>query len=199
MAPFVSHVRAFRRTEHFRRLWKYASVSIVSTLVTQVVLFLTYHIWNVGSAVECNVIATVVASIPAYYLNRAWTWGKRGRSRLWGEVVPFWTIALVAMVLSTAAVGLAAHNADRIASGSLARALNCQRSQSVHLRGVVDGSLLRAQPVALRYGERRRQPRSERGRPERAAGERASGERGHARRHRRGPGITSSSWPPAGS
>lgn len=123
MAPFVSHVRAFRRTEHFRRLWKYASVSIVSTLVTQVVLFLTYHIWNVGSAVECNVIATVVASIPAYYLNRAWTWGKRGRSRLWGEVVPFWTIALVAMVLSTAAVGLAAHNADRIASGSLAHAL----------------------------------------------------------------------------
>ncbi|MGO9584293.1 MAG: GtrA family protein [Acidimicrobiales bacterium] len=126
MAPLVSHVRAFLRTEHFRRLWKYASVSVVSTLVTQVVLFLTYHVWNVGPAMECNVIATVVASVPAYYLNRTWTWGKRGRSNVWGEVVPFWTISLAAMVLSTGAVGLAAHLADRM-SDSLERALivNC--------------------------------------------------------------------------
>jgi hypothetical protein len=40
-----------------------------------------------------------------------------------GEVVPFWTLSFIAMVISTAAVGVAAHNADRIASGSLARAL----------------------------------------------------------------------------
>jgi putative flippase GtrA len=87
------------------------------------VLFSTYHIWKVGSAMECNVIATAVASVPAYYLNRTWTWGKKGRSKVWREVVPFWTISFTAMVLSTAAVGVAAHNADRIASGSLARAL----------------------------------------------------------------------------
>jgi putative flippase GtrA len=123
MASLVSRVVAFRRTEHFRRLWKYASVSIISTIVSQVVLFSTYHIWKVGSAMECNVIATAVASIPAYYLNRTWTWGKTGRSNVWREVVPFWTISFTAMVLSTGAVGIAAHNADRIASGSLARAL----------------------------------------------------------------------------
>jgi len=123
MVSLARHARAFRQTEHFKRIWKYASVSVISTLVTQVVLFLTYHIWSVGSAMECNVIATVVSSVPAYYLNRSWTWGKRGRSRVWGEVVPFWTIALIAMVLSTVAVGVAAHNADRISHGSLERAL----------------------------------------------------------------------------
>jgi putative flippase GtrA len=123
MASLVRRVYAFRRTEHFRRLWKYASVSIISTIVSQTVLFSTYHIWRVGSAMECNVIATAVASLPAYYLNRTWTWGKTGRSRVWREVVPFWTISFTAMVISTAAVGVAAHNADRIASGSLARAL----------------------------------------------------------------------------
>ncbi|MGO9964270.1 MAG: GtrA family protein [Acidimicrobiales bacterium] len=123
MASLVSRVVAFRDTEHFRRLWKYASVSIVSTIVSQVVLFSTYQIWMVGSAMECNVIATAVASLPAYYLNRTWTWGKTGRSKMWREVVPFWTISFTAMVISTAAVGVAAHNADRIASGSLARAL----------------------------------------------------------------------------
>ena len=123
MASLVSRVLAFRRTEHFGRLWKYASVSIISTIVSQAVLFSTYHIWKVGSAMECNVIATAIASLPAYYLNRTWTWGKTGRSKVWREVVPFWTISFTAMVLSTAAVGVAAHNADRIASGSLARAL----------------------------------------------------------------------------
>ncbi|MGD1012368.1 MAG: GtrA family protein [Acidimicrobiales bacterium] len=124
MAWLARRVRAFRESEHFRRIWKYASVSIITTCVSQVVLFVTYHIWDVGhSAMVCNVIATAVASVPAYYLNRTWTWGKTGRSRVWGEVVPFWTISFIAMVLSTGSVGLAAHNADRIASGSLARAL----------------------------------------------------------------------------
>jgi putative flippase GtrA len=123
MASLVSQIRAFRNTEHFRRLWKYASVSIISTIVSQTVLFMTYHVWTVASAMECNVIATAVASLPAYYLNRTWTWGKTGRSNMWREIVPFWTISFTAMVLSTVAVGVAAHNADRISHGSLARAL----------------------------------------------------------------------------
>jgi putative flippase GtrA len=124
VASLVSRFRAVRETEHFGRLWKYASVSIVSTIVSQVVLFVTYHVYDVGhSAMVCNVIATAVASVPAYYLNRTWTWGKTGRSRVWREVVPFWTISFSAMVISTAAVGVAAHNADRIASGPLDRAL----------------------------------------------------------------------------
>ena len=150
MASLVSRVVAFRRTEHFRRLWKYASVSIVSTIVSQVVLFSTYHIWKVGSAMECNVIATAVASVPAYYLNRTWTWGKTGRSKVWREVVPFWTISFTAMVISTAAVGVAAHNADRIASGSLARASDSQRRQPAHLRLHLDRPLLHLQPLPLR-------------------------------------------------
>jgi putative flippase GtrA len=123
MAWLMRRVRAFQQSEHFKRMWKYASVSVVSTIVSQVVLFVTYHVWDVGhSAMLCNVIATAVASVPAYYLNRTWTWGKTGRSKVWGEVVPFWSISFGAMVLSTIAVGVAAHNARHIASGSLERA-----------------------------------------------------------------------------
>jgi putative flippase GtrA len=123
MASLLSRVHAFRRTEHFGRLWKYAAGSVVTTCISQVVLFLTYHVWTVGTAMECNVIATAVASGPAYYLNRKWAWGKSGRSDMWREVVPFWVLAFLGLVLSTAAVGITAHNADRIASGSLDRAL----------------------------------------------------------------------------
>lgn len=122
MAPLVSHINAFRRTEHFRRIWKYASVSVVSTLVTQVVLLLTYNVWDVGPAWACNIIATVVAAIPAYYLNRTWTWGKKGRSKVMAEVLPFWTIALIALLLSTLAVWGAGHWADQFRKGSFDRA-----------------------------------------------------------------------------
>jgi putative flippase GtrA len=127
MASLLSRARVFRRSAHFRRLLKYASVSLISTGVTQVVLFLTYHVFTIGTAIECNVIATACASVPAYYLNRTWTWGKSGRSDIWREVLPFWSISFVGLVLSTVAVGIAAHNADRIAHGSLQRALivNC--------------------------------------------------------------------------
>jgi putative flippase GtrA len=84
---------------------------------------LTYNVWDVGPAWVCNVIATVVAAIPAYYLNRTWTWGKKGRSNIMAEVVPFWTIALVALLLSTLAVWGAGHWADDFRKGSLDRAV----------------------------------------------------------------------------
>src|SRR5271165_5390760 len=113
MASLVSRAGAFRRTDKFRRLWRFGSVSIISTGVSQVVLFTTYHVLQVGTAMECNVIATGVASVPAYFLNRSWTWGKTGRSDLWREVIPFWAISFLGLVLSTVAVGIAAHNADR--------------------------------------------------------------------------------------
>src|SRR5215218_619552 len=34
-------------------------------------------------------------------MNRSWAWGRRGRSDLWREVVPFWGIAFAGLVLST--------------------------------------------------------------------------------------------------
>jgi len=122
MASLTSRVGAFRKTEHFSRLWKYASVSIISTGITQVVLFVCYGVIKIPSAMASNVIAIVIASVPAYYLNRNWTWGKTGKSDLWREIVPFWTISFVGLVLSTIAVGIAAHN-NPFPKGSLEAAL----------------------------------------------------------------------------
>jgi putative flippase GtrA len=34
-----------------------------------------------------------VASVPSYYLNRKWAWGKSGRSHLRKEVLPFWAMS----------------------------------------------------------------------------------------------------------
>ena len=77
-------------------------------------LYLFFRVVKIGSAVDANVVATVIATPPSYYLNRRWAWGKTGRSHLMREVVPFWTIAALSLVLSTIAVGLADHEAHHL-------------------------------------------------------------------------------------
>ncbi len=117
MSALVGRYRAFRSSPHFVRIWKFAAVSVVSTIVSQSLLFAFYpHV--VASAMGSNVIATSISTVPAYYLNRRWTWGKRGRSHLWKEVVPFWVLAVVGLVVSTVIVGIAATNADRVSSSA---------------------------------------------------------------------------------
>jgi putative flippase GtrA len=119
MPALIERARAARQSAHAKRLLKFAAVSVVSTVITQTVLFVTYDVISLASAMVCNVIATAVSTVPAYWLNRTWTWGKRGKSHPWREVAPFWIIAFIGLVLSTVAVGLAAHNADRISSSKL--------------------------------------------------------------------------------
>ncbi len=109
-----------------RRLMKFAAVSVISTCLTQGLLALTYDVMSLGSAMLCNVIATSIATVPAYWLNRTWTWGKRGKSDVWREIAPFWIISFIGLVLSTVAVGVTAHYADQLSSSELVRKLLVQ-------------------------------------------------------------------------
>ncbi|HEV2361638.1 MAG TPA: GtrA family protein [Acidimicrobiales bacterium] len=123
MPSLVERARSFAKQPKVVRLWKYAGVSVISTVLTNVLLFLFYHTFSIASAMVCNVLATSITTVPAYYLNRTWTWGKSGKSHVWREVVPFWTIAAISLVLSTLAVGVAAHNADHLTHSKLYTAL----------------------------------------------------------------------------
>ena len=89
------------------KLIKYAGVSVISTIVSQVTLFMTFGVWRVLSEVPANILANVVATVPSYYLNRRWVWGKGGRSHLWREVVPFWVLSFIGLAFSSLAVYLA--------------------------------------------------------------------------------------------
>jgi putative flippase GtrA len=80
-------------------------VSVVSTVVSVTTLVAA----SVGlgmAAWMANVLATSVATVPSYHLNRRWTWGKRDASDLWREVMPFWVLSFAGLVLSTVAVAL---------------------------------------------------------------------------------------------
>jgi putative flippase GtrA len=113
-APFSPYMRlqTYVRTPEFGKLARYVAVSGISTVVSLAMLYLFYR--PVGlSAGWANVVATVIATVPSYYLNRTWAWQRSGRSHFRKEVLPFWVIALVSLGLSTLAVRFAAHEADQ--------------------------------------------------------------------------------------
>ncbi len=109
----VSAPRAATRPHLVQRVIRCMGVSVVSTVVClSTLLFATVGLGIV--AWLANIMATSVATVPSYHLNRRWTWGKRDASDLWREVVPFWLLAFAGLVLSTLAVALA----DAWASGA---------------------------------------------------------------------------------
>ena len=83
-----------------RRGARYSLVSLVSVAVSQSVLAVAFGVLH-WTAQLANVVACAVAAVPSFHLNRSWTWGRRGRSRLLREVVPFWTLAFLGLAFST--------------------------------------------------------------------------------------------------
>lgn len=92
------------QTPVLRKLIKYSMVSLVSIVVsqiTQLVAFLVTH-----NGVLSSVIAVAVGTVPSYELNRRWTWRKNGPSHMWREIVPFWVMSFIGLVVSTVCVYL---------------------------------------------------------------------------------------------
>jgi len=94
-----------------RKPVRYAMVSAVAVPLTQVLLVFCHVLLGL-SPVWSNIVAVSLACIPSYFLNRTWVWGRRGRSHLWKEVLPFWAMALVGLAFSTLLVAVAAHWTD---------------------------------------------------------------------------------------
>jgi putative flippase GtrA len=106
----LSSLRDRARTPTGQKAIKYTLVSVIAVIVSQIALAIFYGLLQWGP-VASNVSAFVAGGIPSYYLNRNWAWGKTGKSHLWKEVVPFWSLALAGLALSTWMVALADHYA----------------------------------------------------------------------------------------
>src|SRR5688500_4889761 len=96
--------------ERWRKRARYVLSSGASVVVGQAVLALTFGVLE-WSAAWANVFSFVVAGVVAYVLHRRWTWRRTGRSGLTGELLPYWGIAAVSLVLSTGAVDAVARAA----------------------------------------------------------------------------------------
>ena len=88
------------------RLTRCMRVSVLTTILSLTTL--TVASAGLGiTAWVANVLATAIATVPSYHLNRRWTWGRRNASDPWREVLPFWALAFAGLVLSTIFVGIA--------------------------------------------------------------------------------------------
>jgi putative flippase GtrA len=83
---------------------KYSLVSVFNVAFGQTLLFGFIH-FNITPWVA-NVLAVSISAVPAYYMSRAWIWGKRGKSEFKKEVVPFCIFVLLGLLLSTGTVYL---------------------------------------------------------------------------------------------
>ena len=93
------------------RAVKYSAVSAVAFPVTQVLLLIGTLGLGWSSAVS-NVVAVSLAAVPAYLLNRYWVWAKTGKNSLTTEVLPFWGLTLLGLLLSTILAAYGDHNFD---------------------------------------------------------------------------------------
>lgn len=90
-------------------------VSAINFVGHQAFLFLANSVWGWSGGVA-NVFAACVMSMPAYLLSRAWVWEVDGRHDMRRQVLPFWAITVLGLVVST----LFAAIADRVFGAGVA-------------------------------------------------------------------------------
>lgn len=95
-----------------RKLTRYTAGSVVAGLLSQAVFVVVYGLGLAGPRLA-SVVAWLAGAVPNYYLNRTWTWGRRGRSRAGAEVLPYAAVA----VLTAVAAATTTSAADRWVAG----------------------------------------------------------------------------------
>lgn len=99
------------RDEYGAKAVKYATVSVVNVFFGQGLLFFFSKIVGL-TFVESNILAVCISAVPAFILSRRWIWQLKTRSHFMREVVPFWSIALLGLLLSTGMVAIAQQFSD---------------------------------------------------------------------------------------
>ena len=89
----------------FGCLMRYSGVSIAVLALDQVVLFICFGVAH-WSTTQANLFAFALLTGPSFYANRRWVWGdSTPGTRLMAQVLPFWVLGIVGLLLSTWATG----------------------------------------------------------------------------------------------
>jgi putative flippase GtrA len=114
---------------------KYSAVSVVNVIIGQgLLLFFNLVVFHtndpgmsetekVNLTTLSNILAVCISAVPAFYMSRAWVWGKKGKSHFKKEVLPFWIFIIVGLIFSTVVVRWTTALADEDLAGTKAGAL----------------------------------------------------------------------------
>jgi putative flippase GtrA len=104
----VRHIGAQRFREafagHGTRMAKYFAGSVIATFVSTGTLVALFQLALVGSR-AASLSGSAAGAVVNYYLNRSWTWERRGRADFRRELVPYWGTVVVTAVIAAVAVG----------------------------------------------------------------------------------------------
>lgn len=105
------------RAEHGRKMAKYFAGSIAATLVSTGTFMGTFGPGLLGSK-SASLAASATGAVTNYFLNRNWTWERRGRASFRRELLPYWatvvTTALVAALVTGGVNAIVRHySSDR--------------------------------------------------------------------------------------
>ena len=98
--------RARGATALHGKVLRYLGGSVVAAGCSELTLVVLYGLLHVPPAWS-SCAAWLAGAVPNYWLNRSWTWRRRGRPSLRGEIVPYLAIigaTLLLASLATAAV-----------------------------------------------------------------------------------------------
>ena len=93
------------------RMVKYVAASAVGVVTGSTLLLFFLEVVDL-EPVPANVLAVTLSSIPAYMINRAWVWNKKSGHDFKREIVPFWTLAFLGLLLSTFLVDYVTDHTD---------------------------------------------------------------------------------------
>jgi putative flippase GtrA len=91
-----------------RTLVTFGASSAIATVCSEVVLVLCYGLLGVPPSVA-SVIAWFAGAVPNFFVNRTWTWQRRGRPSFRSEVLPYLGIVVVTLLIAIAATHTVAH------------------------------------------------------------------------------------------
>lgn len=80
------------------RILKYVAASMCGVVIGQTCLQIALVFLE---PVPANVVAVTISTVPAYVINRYWVWAKKDANSIKREVVPFWTMSFLGLLLST--------------------------------------------------------------------------------------------------
>ena len=121
--PAVDRVLSPTRGDRpMHKFIRYSLVSVVAIIISQVTILICAWVFGL-SGIAANTIGALAATPASYELNRKWAWGKSGKSHMWREVVPFWSLTLLGWLASTGTVEIADSMAKSHGVSGLGRAL----------------------------------------------------------------------------
>lgn len=88
------------KTHEAKKLIRFTLSSVITTGVSLTAILVTYGFHIISGVIGATLFGNVLAIFPSYYLNRAWAWGKRGKSHFRKEVVPYWSMAFLGIAFS---------------------------------------------------------------------------------------------------